>query len=103
MEDRDYYIYITTNPGKTMLYVGVTNCLSRRIQEHFENRGKKSSFAGKHYCYNLIYWEEFKYISDAIAREKEVKKWNRKKKEALIHSFNPQWHSYNRWAFEAEL
>ena len=84
-------MYITTNPAKTVLYVGVTNSLSIRMQQHFENRGTRKSFAGRFYCYNLIYWERFDRPMDAIDREKEVKKWNRKKKEALINTLNPRW------------
>lgn len=68
-----YYVYITSNPGKTTFYIGVTNNLYRRLAEHYENRGKAGSFAGKYYCYNLLYYEEVQFIQDAIAREKELK------------------------------
>jgi putative endonuclease len=91
MRDHNYFVYITTNPTRTVLYVGVTNDLSVRIQQHYENRGNKESFAGRYYCYNLIYYERFQYINDAIAREKEIKKWRREKKEKLISSMNPKW------------
>ena len=91
MKFHNYYVYITTNAAKTVLYIGVTNELSRRISEHFENRGKKESFAGKYYCYKLIYWERFSDINDAILREKEIKGWRRSKKEALIKEKNPNW------------
>jgi putative endonuclease len=91
MRDHNYFVYITTNPTRTVLYVGVTNDLSVRIQQHYENRGNKESFAGRYYCYNLIYYERFQYINDAIAREKEIKKWRREKKEVLINSMNPKW------------
>ena len=73
-------LFITTNPHKTVLYTGVTNNLERRMSEYYENRGKPESFAGKFYCYNLIYWERFSDINDAIAREKEIKGWKRSKK-----------------------
>lgn len=98
-----YFMYITINPGKTMLYVGITNKLSRRTQEHFDNRGDRSTFAGKHYCYNVIYWETFERILDTIDREKEVKKRSRKKKKALINAFNPSWNAYNHWIFEKRI
>ena len=91
MKHHNYYIYITTNPNKTVLYTGVTNNLERRMSEHFENRGKRESFAGRFYCYNLIYWERFTYILEAIAREKEIKGWKRIKKEDLIKTMNPRW------------
>jgi putative endonuclease len=86
-----YYTYITTNPQRTVLYVGVTNSLSRRLTEHYLNRGHPGTFAGKFYCYNLIYYEEFQYINNAIAREKELKGWKREKKLALIKTSNPDW------------
>jgi len=91
MWNYNFYVYITTNPAKTVLYIGVTNNLDRRISEHYENRGNPETFAGKHYCYNLIYYEHFSHINQAIEREKEIKKWRREKKEALIKSFNPEW------------
>ena len=95
MKNHNYYIYITTNPNKSVLYIGVTNDLSIRMNQHYENRGSHESFAGKYYCYNLIYWERFQYIQHAIEREKEIKKWSRLKKEALINSLNPKWYFLN--------
>ena len=53
MPNHNYYVYITTNPHKTVLYTGLTNDLRRRIIEHFNNRGNKNLFAGKYYCYYL--------------------------------------------------
>ncbi len=91
MWNYNFYVYITTNPIKTVLYVGVTNDLSRRLLEHTENKGKPHTFAGKYYCHNLIYYEHFTHIEYAIEREKEIKKWSRKKKEALIATLNPEW------------
>lgn len=89
MKQHDYYVYITTNPRKTVLYVGVTNNLLVRLQQHFENRGEKETFAGRYYCYKLLYWEHYKYVNDAIAREKELKTLIREKKMELIKSINP--------------
>jgi len=86
-----YSIYIVTNPQKNVLYTGVTNNLVRRIFEHWTNRGKDDTFAGKYYCYNLIYFENFQYIDRAIAREKEIKGWRRQKKLDLINTTNPSW------------
>ena len=65
-----YFIYIVTNPERTVLYIGVTNNLDSRLAEHFFSKGNLKTFAGKFYCYNLVYFEEFQYINDAIAREK---------------------------------
>lgn len=95
MKQHNYFVYITTNPGKTVLYVGVTHDLVSRLHQHYESRGKTDTFAGKYYCYNLLYWERYQYIQHAIDREKEIKKWRREKKEALIHSMNPAWKFLN--------
>ena len=101
MNDFNYFVYIVTNPNKTSLYIGVTNDLERRLNEHFENRGESKSFAGKYYCYNLIYFERYDNIENAIEREKELKKWSRKKKENLINTQNPKWNTLNTsiWEF----
>ncbi len=89
MKRRVYYIYIVTNPGKTTLYIGVTNNLSARIIEHWRNRGRPNTFARKYFCYHLIYYETYFYINNAIARETELKNWSRIKKEELISTKNP--------------
>ena len=87
-----FYTYICTNPKKTVLYTGVTNDLIRRMNEHYEdNQGKRKTFAGKYFCYNLIYFEEYTDIRVAIGREKEIKGWLRIKKEELINTVNPNW------------
>ena len=93
---QSFYVYIVTNPNKTTLYIGVTNNLSARLVEHWNNRNSKETFAGKYFCYYLIYYEEFSHILPAIAREKEIKKWNRAKKEVLINSKNPGWNFLNK-------
>jgi putative endonuclease len=95
MWNYNFYIYITTNPSKTVLYVGVTNNLNVRLIQHYENRGKHETFAGKYYCYNLVYYEHFSHIQQAIDGEKEIKKWRREKKNKLIESMNPDWKFLN--------
>ena len=86
------YVYITTNLNKTVLYTGVTNNIKRRLYEHeTDSKTTKSTFAGKFNCYNLIYFEEFLDIYQAIYREKEIKGWTRKKKIDLIDSINKDW------------
>ena len=84
-----YYVYIVTNPERTVLYTGITNNFSQRLVEHWMNRGNPKTFAGKYYCYNLIYFEEFAYVYNAIAREKEIKGWRKEKKLKLIDTKNP--------------
>jgi putative endonuclease len=84
-------VYIVTNPGKTVLYAGVTNDLQRRLSEHLhDNLNDRETFAGKYFCYNLVYYEWYSDIRIAISREKTIKKWSRQKKEQLINSFNPE-------------
>jgi putative endonuclease len=84
----NYFLYILTNNGRTTLYVGVTNNIPSRILQHKEN---KKGFAYRYHCFKLIYFEHFTNIEDAIAREKQIKKWSRDKKEKLISSKNPKW------------
>lgn len=95
MASHNYFVYITTNPKKTVLYTGMTNDLERRLEEHGANAGNPITFAGKYHCNNLVYYERFTYVEHAIAREKEIKKWSRRKKEALISAFNPKWRFLN--------
>ena len=90
MFNSNYFVYITSNPNRTTYYIGVTNDLPRRLTEHFQNSGKPQTFAGKYYCYNLIYFERHTSPEHAISREKQLKGWSRSKKEALIKSQNPQ-------------
>lgn len=89
MQHKAFYIYIITNPSLTVLYTGVTNSIEDRILEHYHNRGNSKTFAGKYYCYNLLYYETYKYVNSAIAREKEIKGWNKNKKLELIKTINP--------------
>jgi putative endonuclease len=95
MNRHTYYVYITTNPARTVLYTGMTNDLVRRLAEHYESRGKPGHFAGKYFCYQLLYWEHFRYVYHAIEREKQIKGWTRQKKNELISSFNPEWRFLN--------
>ena len=89
----DNYVYIMTNKYKNVLYTGVTSNLSHRITQH-EN-GHYDGFTKKYNCHFLVYYEHFNDIELAIAREKQIKKWRREKKEKLISSFNPEWQFLN--------
>jgi len=95
MRDYTFYVYILTNPGRTALYIGRTNSLTRRLEEHLDNRGDTKHFTGRYYCHKLIYYEVYKYVNESIAREVQLKKWSRKKKEKLINSVNPEWKFLN--------
>ena len=96
MKEHNYWVYIVTNYKRTTLYIGVTNDLGRRLQQHYGNRGNPETFAGKYYCYNLVYHEWHQYVLNAIDREKELKNLLREKKEELIRSVNPEWKFFNK-------
>ena len=88
----NYYVYICCNKLKTVLYVGVTNDLLIRMAQHRnDSELGVNSFCGRYRCYNLLYWEYYRSIHVAIDREKQLKRWSRKKKEALINLENPNW------------
>ena len=93
---KEFYVYIVTNPSKSVLYTGMTNDLQRRLIEHYENRGNSDSFAGRYFCYNLIYYESFDNSSDAIRAEKYIKGKSRSKKEIIIKEKNPSLAFLNR-------
>ena len=102
MFNSNYFIYITTNPSRIVYYIGVTNDLKVRLTEHYENSGNPKTFAGKYYCYNLIYFERYTSPEYAIEREKQLKGWSRSKKETLIKSQNPELKFLNHLVMEAE-
>ena len=91
-----FFVYITTNPSRTVLYTGVTNNLERRLIEHYQNKGKPDSFAGKYHCYNLIYYDSFSTSFEAIQAEKYIKGKSRNKKEEIIKERNPSFAFLNR-------
>ena len=84
-----YYIYILTNKTNRDLYIGVTNNLPRRLYEH-QNK-LIDGFTKRYNLNKLVYFEEYSEIEMAIAREKQLKGWVRRKKNDLIESVNPSW------------
>ena len=93
---RIHLYYVRTNIGKTVLYTGVTNNLSIRLKQHAAppgNSEKGRAFTHRYGCKYLIYYETFKYINNAIAREKEIKGWCRNRKLELIRTINPEYRS----------
>ncbi len=86
----NYFVYIMTNAHNTVLYVGVTNDLVRRIYEH-KHHLDKSSFTAQYNIEKLVYYEAATDPCHAIEREKQIKAGNRKKKVKLIESKNPNW------------
>ena len=77
-----------SNCRRTVLYIGITNSLGRRYIEHALKKDK-SSFSAKYNLCDLLYYEEYSSSLDAIAREKQLKNWSRKKKDHLIEGQNP--------------
>ena len=78
-----------TNWSNSVLYIGVTNSLTRRSGEHGEGNG--SLFTSKYNCNKLVYYESFQDIEQAIAREKQLKHFKREWKNQLVNQFNPEW------------
>ena len=92
----NYYVYITTNKNKTVLYTGVNGNINARLWFHEEGaKLNKNNFTSGYNCYKLIYWEHFTDVHAAIARETQIKGLQREKKEALINAFNPAWKFLN--------
>ncbi|MCK5332560.1 GIY-YIG nuclease family protein [Candidatus Parcubacteria bacterium] len=85
--NKTYYIYIMTNINDTVLYIGVTNNLQRRVYEH-KNKLVKGFYEKYNLC-KLVYYEITNNIESAIAREKQLKNWHRKWKINLIMAENP--------------
>ncbi|ADY51832.1 Excinuclease ABC C subunit domain protein [Pseudopedobacter saltans DSM 12145] len=84
------FVYILTNKNKTVLYIGVTSDLKGRIWEHM-NSNNRQSFTFRYNVLYLVYYEFLDSISQAIDREKQLKRWSREKKEDLINKMNPTW------------
>ena len=84
-----YYVYILTNTYNTVLYIGVTNNLERRLYEH-KNK-LVEGFTKKYNLHKLVYFDTTTDVRSAIEREKQIKSWKRKKKNQLINGFNPCW------------
>ena len=88
--NEQFYFYMTTNTYNKVLYTGFTVDLNNRIEQH-KNKTYKGSFTARYNLDKLVYFETFKTISEARAREKQVKKWNREWKDNLINEMNPDW------------
>ena len=97
---RSYYVYIMTNRSRT-LYTGVTNNLLRRVMEH--KKKELPGFTQKYNITQLVFYEETDDINAAIAREKQIKGWLRKKKIDLIETMNPKWADLSADWFDDDL
>jgi putative endonuclease len=82
------YVYIMTNKYRTTFYIGVTSDLSGRVWQHINNQG--SQFVKKYRLFDLVFYEYYERITDAINREKQLKNWHHDWKVNLIKSVNPE-------------
>jgi len=93
MPPRTYYTYIMSSRTK-VLYIGITNSLERRVQQHKE--GKHDSFTKEYRCHHLVWFERYATATSAIAREKQLKGWRRARKIALIEEQNLEWQDLSK-------
>ena len=90
MKELKFYVYIMANKRNGTIYVGVTNDIVRRVQEH-KNHTFPDSFTARYNCDKLVFFETFQYVDRAIEPEKQLKGGSRSNKIALIESINPDW------------
>ena len=88
MREFTYYVYIMASKSR-VIYTGMTNDLKVRVFQH--KSGRIDGFTKRYRVYRLVYFESWRYVRSAIAREKEVKRWTRQRRVALIESMNPTW------------
>ena len=88
MHHRRYYVYILTNVRNTVLYIGMTGNLERRLHEH--RTGEVEGFSKRYRLKKLVYLEPFSNVQDALYREKQLKNWHRAWKLDLIRQENPE-------------
>jgi len=92
------HVYFMTNKNNTVIYIGITSDLLKRVYQHKTKAHK--GFTSKYNCDKLVYFEEFSNINQAIVREKQLKAGNRKRKEELINTSNPEWNDLSDgWLF----
>ena len=90
------YVYFMTNSRNSVLYIGVTSDLIKRVWEH-KNKVDKTCFTSKYNCNKLVYYEAFGDIRYAIEREKQLKNWKRDWKNELVNMENPDWLELDIW------
>lgn len=87
--NKSYHVYFMTNKSNAVLYIGITSNIERRVYEH--KQSLIEGFTKNYNCKKLVYLEEYMDAQEAISREKQLKRWVRRKKDALVNSTNPQW------------
>ncbi len=90
-----YFVFITTNPSKEVLNIGTTNNLAKKLSDLYKNRGGRKTFASRFSCYNLLYFEEFRFVNDAFNREEELKALKKEDKRIFVNEKNPDWKFLN--------
>lgn len=91
MPGRTYWVYILTNASTSVLYIGMTSDLARRLAQH-RSPTDPDAFTARYRVSRLVHAEPFREVRDAIAREKQLKGWTRSRKRALVSAENPAWH-----------
>jgi putative endonuclease len=104
MKEHNYSVYIVASKSR-VIYTGVTSDLQHRVFEH--KNGMIEGFTSQYQCHRLVYYESFDDVNKAIAREKQIKRWSRWKKEWLIERGNPTWEDlaaewYTRHKYQPE-
>ncbi|GAB5535034.1 MAG: GIY-YIG nuclease family protein [Rubricoccaceae bacterium] len=85
---RTYFVYIISNAGRSVLYIGMTNDLHRRMREHKD--GAVEGFSKQYRAGDLLWFDSFSDVNEAIAREKQIKNWHRDWKWNLVRESNPE-------------
>jgi putative endonuclease len=99
VREHNYYVYILTNWNHKVMYVGMTNDLERRVYEH--KHKLVEGFTQRYNVRKFVYYEHTTDVYAAIAREKEIKKWRREKKNTLVETMNPDWKDLSdEWGME---
>ena len=96
---KQYAVYFMTNKNNTVLYIGLTSELVKRVYQHKIKTYK--GFTSKYNCDKLVYFEVYSDINEAISREKQLKNGNRKRKNELVNEANPDWNDLSEgWIFD---
>lgn len=96
-KEYNFWVYVLTNWKKTVLYVGVTNDLSRRLIEHYANRGKPKTFAGRYYCYNLVLLRVVSVRFECACAREGTQKNAQKRKRSAHRSSEPRLEVFQRF------
>ena len=86
---KEYYVYFLTNWNNKVMYIGVTGDLRRRLYEHQNELA--DGLTKQYHVHKLVYYEQTTDVHAALEREKQLKKWNRAKKNRLVETVNPEW------------